>query len=208
MQLIKLDLSKNEIKFLPESIGNLINLKHLDLFNNKIENLPVSFSNLKRLQYLDLRKNPLTPELQTVVGPCLTSKDCVNSAKQTIMFMEEDKLRKQAEEDRLKRKQLKLLKEVAKALKRISRKDEEERSNQQKIFERPIKPEISLETSVESLGKIATSRLQKFKCFIIFFVLNVIGLVLVIILMPETANNLKNKFQLKRIFENIYNGYE
>lgn len=102
--LTKLDLSKNQLKFLPEDISKLTNLRHLDLYNNRLEHLPLGFSKLKNLRYiylrtysvvlfknfcyfsryLDLKGNPLTPALAKIVGPCLTTKDCQNAARTTV----------------------------------------------------------------------------------------------------------------------------
>jgi Leucine-rich repeat (LRR) protein len=53
--IVKLNLSKNLLKSLPDNFGELINLKHLDLYNNKIQTLPLSFGNLKKLEWLDVK---------------------------------------------------------------------------------------------------------------------------------------------------------
>lgn len=86
-RLVKLDLSKNQIKFLPEDFGLLRNLRHLDLYNNQLEHLPLSFGDLTNLRYLDLKGNPLTPALAKIVGICTTTKDCQDSAKRTVSFL-------------------------------------------------------------------------------------------------------------------------
>jgi Leucine-rich repeat (LRR) protein len=57
--LAYLDLSDNEIEILPESIGNLTKLGHLDLGDNKIKILPESFRNLVDLEWLMLNDNEL-----------------------------------------------------------------------------------------------------------------------------------------------------
>ena len=159
-----MDLSNNEIKLLPESFSSLVNLKHLDLFNNKIETLPLSFGNLKKLQYLDLRKNSLTPALQNVVGPCLTTKDCINSAKQTILYMNEilvefqkDKLKEQEVEDLRKRKDLKQLKIVSKALERITKREKtekEEQLKQTKLHQKSMEYDVEQTTNHNEASKI------------------------------------------------------
>ena len=41
--LVKLDLSANGLRELPDNFGNLALLQHLDLFNNKLTALPVGF---------------------------------------------------------------------------------------------------------------------------------------------------------------------
>lgn len=222
-QLIKLDLSNNELKFLPESFGSLINLKHLDLFNNKIESLPLSFGNLRKLQYLDLRKNSLTPALQNVVGPCLTTKDCALSAKQTILFMnkmlvefQENKLREQAVEDLRKKQDIKRLKDVAKALDRIAKRENAEKEKQlkqeklhQKSMESEEEPANNQKETcmTKSLGKIDASLQQPFKWLMISLVFINLCLVLMTIWMP----NLKifnNELPFRLIFQNIYKNGE
>ena len=82
--MTKLDLSKNQIKLLPGTIGKLTNLRHLDLYNNKLEHLPLELGQLKMLRYLDLKGNNLTPALAKIVGPCLTTKDCQNAARNIV----------------------------------------------------------------------------------------------------------------------------
>lgn len=81
---MRLDLSKNQIKFLPEDFGQLEQLRHLDLYNNCLEHLPISFGQLRRLRYLDLKGNPLTPAWEKIVGCCSTQKDCQQAAKNTV----------------------------------------------------------------------------------------------------------------------------
>src|ERR1035437_3029729 len=62
-QLKHLDLSGNDITTLPDSIGNLSNLESLYLDSNRLTDLPPSFGNLSRLYELQLEGNPLSPEL-------------------------------------------------------------------------------------------------------------------------------------------------
>jgi Leucine-rich repeat (LRR) protein len=57
--LISLDLSNNELEFLPTSIDNLTKLIYLNLSNNKLRFLPYSISNLTNLAYLNLSENSL-----------------------------------------------------------------------------------------------------------------------------------------------------
>ncbi|XP_011208924.2 leucine-rich repeat-containing protein 59 [Bactrocera dorsalis] len=97
-RLVKVDLSKNQIRYLPEEFGLLRNLRHLDLYDNKLEHLPLSFGNLTNLRYLDLKGNPLTPALAKVVGFCLTTKECQDSARNTVKFLN----RMQAEAEKAK----------------------------------------------------------------------------------------------------------
>lgn len=57
--LIELDLSFNELKYLPTSIGKLKKLKKLNLSGNKISHLPKEFENLTSLEFLDFNGNPI-----------------------------------------------------------------------------------------------------------------------------------------------------
>ena len=60
-----LDISHNQIEVLPEGMGNLVMLSILDLTGNAISSLPRSFRNLKNLRSFQLRGNPiqLPPEI-------------------------------------------------------------------------------------------------------------------------------------------------
>lgn len=57
--LIELDLSFNELTYLPTSIGKLTKLKRLNLSGNRIGSLPKEFENLTSLEFLDLDNNPI-----------------------------------------------------------------------------------------------------------------------------------------------------
>jgi internalin A len=57
--LIELDLSFNELTYLPTSIGKLNKLKRLNLSGNKISVLPNEFENLTALEFLDFEGNPI-----------------------------------------------------------------------------------------------------------------------------------------------------
>ena len=47
------------IRNLPNSIGDLTELRKIDLSNNKLKSLPETISNLKNLQKLNIYSNPL-----------------------------------------------------------------------------------------------------------------------------------------------------
>ena len=57
--LISIDLSHNEISVLPETFGNLINLKNINLSYNMLEELPPSICKLTRLCTINLNHNNL-----------------------------------------------------------------------------------------------------------------------------------------------------
>ena len=58
--LKKLDLSYNKLSSLPESFGNLSNLRILYLNDNQLSSLPESFGNLSNLRIFGLHKNQLS----------------------------------------------------------------------------------------------------------------------------------------------------
>lgn len=49
-KLIELDISYNNIKELPENIGNLVNIEIFKVNNNKIISIPESYNNLKKIK--------------------------------------------------------------------------------------------------------------------------------------------------------------
>jgi len=57
--LVELNLSFNNLTYLPTSIGKLKKLKKLILSGNKINHLPIEFENLVSLEYLDFDNNPI-----------------------------------------------------------------------------------------------------------------------------------------------------
>ncbi|MCP4439331.1 MAG: hypothetical protein GY810_10365, partial [Aureispira sp.] len=66
-QIITLDLSDNNIKEIPTSIGDLVNLKKLNLGRNPIEQLPESIGNLQSLISLDATNTALKELPQSFV---------------------------------------------------------------------------------------------------------------------------------------------
>lgn len=71
ISLEHLDLSNNQISYLPSSIGNLKKLKSLVLSGNEISYLPKEFENLVKLEVLELSGNPIekTPVEILAQGP-------------------------------------------------------------------------------------------------------------------------------------------
>ncbi|MCP4438786.1 MAG: hypothetical protein GY810_07565 [Aureispira sp.] len=66
-QIITLNLPENKIKQLPESIGQLVNLKNLNLSRNPIEQLPESICDLQDLIFLDVSNTSLKELPQSFV---------------------------------------------------------------------------------------------------------------------------------------------
>lgn len=83
-------MSKNHIEVLPPEIGKLTSLRHLDLYENKLDHLPLELGNLKKLRYLDLKGNPLKSGLQTIVGQCLSVKECQTAAKRVVSELQSE----------------------------------------------------------------------------------------------------------------------
>jgi Leucine-rich repeat (LRR) protein len=52
-------LYKNEIKEIPEEIGNLLNLKYFYIYCNSLTSLPKTIGNLINLNYLDVKENKI-----------------------------------------------------------------------------------------------------------------------------------------------------
>ena len=70
-----LNISNNQIKQLPESIGNLERLHVLNASSNNLKALPNSIGRLKRLQTLDLRNNRHLRALPDVLGQATAIKE-------------------------------------------------------------------------------------------------------------------------------------
>jgi len=173
-RLVRLDLSKNELKSLPEDFGSLINLRHLDLYNNQLETLPLSFGKLTKLRYLDLKGNPLQPAVLATTGPCLTAKDCQNAAIKVVPFMialekkvlKEQKVKQEREEKELEleaereREQHRLAKKAARK-ERVMRERQERAeadSNAQtdvKVYSKPSEKAVAADKSSSTSGIIS-----------------------------------------------------
>lgn len=144
-----LDLSKNHLKALPKNFGRLSNLKRLDLLSNDLEGLPLSFCELKSLQWLDLKDNPLNSKLKQVAGDCLNEVQCKKCAVNVLKYMKEQ----QAEEDRRVQELLKLKREEE-LKKKIAEEEEQKRLKEIKKLEKELKKQ-------EMLKKKQTEREEK-----------------------------------------------
>lgn len=164
--MTRIDLSKNQLKFLTEDFCNLVNLRHLDLYNNQLENLPVNFGKLNKLRYLDLKGNPLQPALAKIVGPCLTTKDCLDAAKQIVPFMVDlekhfraEQQKKEDEEAKRQEEEAKLARDLAFKAKKAARKERVMRERQAKAEEEKLlgNQESTGDDSEEALPKKSTN---------------------------------------------------
>lgn len=136
-QLTKLDLSKNELKELPEDFGNLCKLKHLDLYKNQLQHLPLSFSKLKDLKFLDLKDNPLVPAVAKIAGQCLDNKQCQSCAKDIVNFFVKLELQVNTEvEMRNKNRQKQL--EINQQKKQEEKKASKKKEKTQKQTKQPV----------------------------------------------------------------------
>lgn len=170
--MTRIDLSKNQLKFLTEDFCNLVNLRHLDLYNNQLENLPVNFGKLNKLRYLDLKANPLQPALAKIVGPCLTTKDCLDAAKQIVPFMVDlekqfraEQLRKEEEEAKRQEEEAQLARDAAFKAKKAARKERVTRERQAKADQEKLlgSQESTGDDSEEALITSKTSNLSRTK---------------------------------------------
>lgn len=168
--MTRIDLSKNQLKFLTEDFCNLVNLRHLDLYNNQLENLPVNFGKLNKLRYLDLKGNPLQPALSKIVGPCLTTKDCLDAAKQTVPFMVDlekqfrfEQQKKEEGEAKRQEEEAQLARDLAFKAKKAARKERVMRERQAKAEEEKLlaTQDSTGEDSEEALATSKTSTKTK-----------------------------------------------
>ena len=70
-QLRSLGLGDNQLTDVPESIGNLTQLQTLDLRSNQLTDLPESIGNLTQLQWLNLRGNPIPVQRRAAIQALL-----------------------------------------------------------------------------------------------------------------------------------------
>lgn len=122
----------------------------------------MTFGRLSKLRYLDLKGNPLQPALQRIVGPCLTSKDCMDAAKRIVPFMNDlevefraEQKKKEEEEEKRKEEEVELLREQIRLAKKAARKERVMRERQEKTEAEKItqqKPE-PVRTETKNVAK-------------------------------------------------------
>lgn len=99
----------------------------------------MTFGRLSKLRYLDLKGNPLQPALLKVVGPCLTTKDCLDAAKKIVPFMSDlevefraEQMKKEEEEQKQKEAEAAEAREQTRLAKKAARKERVMRERQEK----------------------------------------------------------------------------
>lgn len=233
--MTRIDLSKNELKFLPDEFGNLINLKHLDLYNNQLENLPVTFGKLNKLRYLDLKDNPLHPDLQKIVGLCISSKDCCDAAKNFVPYfiklekrMEIERQKKAEKEEKERQEEAERQREQVRLAKKAARKERVMLERQRKAEEEQNliqeqrenqKTENGTQNRHKASNLSAVSSLLKFiKAILLIFTLFLILCSFMLKLFPDKSKALISSIPdqyktliyetFKRINENVFKFYE
>lgn len=160
--LTKLDLSKNELRELPEDFGNLNKLKYLDLYKNQLQHLPLSFSKLKDLKFLDLKDNPLVSAVAKIAGPCLDTKQCQSCAKDVVNFFVKLELQVNTEvEMRNKNRQKQL--EINQQKKQEEKKANKKKEKTQKQVKQPVPVVQRNGTSKQKAKKETDNRKSKGK---------------------------------------------
>lgn len=104
----------------------------------------MTFGRLSKLRYLDLKGNPLQPALLKVVGPCLTTKDCLDAAKKIVPFMSDlevefrsEQRKKEEEEQKRKEAEAAEAREQIRLAKKAARKERVMRERQEKAETEP-----------------------------------------------------------------------
>lgn len=200
VHIVKLDLSKNELKQLPENFGELIKLRHLDLYKNELQHLPLSFGKLQALRWLDLKDNPLVPGVAQISGPCLDAKQCQTCARDVVKFYElmqnKIELERQLREAQ-RQKMLQLNAQKAKLEERQKKKKEKkdkiakQEKNGQAVKEEILNEEKSLDTDAVQLANDTKNKLNsplfRFLKFILLILIP-LGLILFIFSIVKTRH--------------------
>lgn len=86
--LVKLDLSHNNLKILPESVTSLVNLTHLDIQSNQLTSLPDSIGRLVKLRVLNVSGNSLSV-LPDGIESCRALEELIANFNQLTHLPEE-----------------------------------------------------------------------------------------------------------------------
>ena len=73
--LYTMNLSNNNLRYIPEGFPKLTNLTTLDMSGNQIESIPDSMGCLKKVENFSMSNNPLTTPIRSCVGSFLVLKD-------------------------------------------------------------------------------------------------------------------------------------
>lgn len=175
-QIIKLDLSKNKLKELPDNFGDLTRLKYLDLYKNELQHLPLSFSKLKSLRWLDLKDNPLYPAIKETAGQCLDAKQCLKCAKDIVQFyttlsekVEQEKLVREAQRVKAKVQNNQLKAKINGKKKKAQKK----KNNENAILKETLPIEetvIKQENKLEQKPKVKPCSVFTFIRYFLFFI--------------------------------------
>lgn len=166
----------------------------------------MQFGRLGKLRYLDMKGNPLLPTLAKIVGPCLTSKDCMNAAKAVVPFMleleqkfevekkkqEEFEAKRKEEEANEIREQIRLAKKAARK-ERVMRERQEKEVDAGKVESKESEPETESHDSIKVARKSSSSPSSSsfftfLKTFISVAILFVFIFVIFLKFLPEDAD--------------------
>lgn len=218
--LVKLDLSKNQLKELPENFGALSKLKHLDLYKNELQHLPLSFAKLQALKWLDLKDNPLMPKIAQVAGPCLDAKQCQACAKTIVTFYSKLNETIQAEKEaRQKQREKSLMEKEAIAQKQKQQEKKAKKKQKQAAAEKKT-------NKVSQNGTVPANKTEKIKnatkpakrswflrslcCFVALLVFLTVGLFIATSLGSPYTRNIEDQvgFVWKTCLDNLPADYK
>lgn len=195
----------------------------------------MTFGKLSKLRYLDLKCNPLHPDLQKIVGLCISSKDCCEAAKSVVPYlvklekrMEIDRQKKAEKEEKERLEEAERQREQARLSKKAARKErvmlerqkkaEDDQQLLQDESEIP-KAENKIQTQQEPSQLSAISSILKFiKALLLIFTLALVLCSFMLKLFPEKSKsmiaNIPDQYKtiiyetFKSINENVFRFYE
>lgn len=204
--ITKLDLSKNELKELPEDFGNLTKLKYLDLYQNQLQHLPLSFSKLKDLKFLDLKDNPLVPTVAKVAGPCLDTKQCQSCARDVVNFfvkLEQQVNSELENRNKTRQKQLEINQQKKQEEKKIKKKEKQKLRQEAAATQKNIPSKEKSKKENSKKIKVEAPKEKEGHSFIKNFF--IVLLMTAIILFVLTSVNLEVTKNVERLTTEIYN---